>query len=120
MLSVTFKPIAEAGCCDVVHLAGALTRTQVPTLRDTLARHFAKPDHLIVDVSKVTVIDWNGLRGLLHARILVDGKLALVSPPLVMMKLLEGTGLVRTFPTFSSAEEARLLFHPAEVAAVNG
>lgn len=110
MLVFTVSTIDTDGCCGVVHLAGDLTRTQVSLLKQELSSHFVGPDHLIIDVSKLVFVDWNGLRGLLHAQVLADGRMAIVAPPTDMMRLLEATGLVRSFPIFSSVAEAHLSF----------
>ena len=110
MLVFTVSTVETDGCCGVVHLAGDLTRTQVSLLKEQLSGAFVRPDHLIIDVSNLEFVDWNGLRGLLHARVLADGRVALISPPPEMMKLLEATGLVRSFPIFSSVAEGHLPF----------
>jgi anti-anti-sigma factor len=110
MLVFTVSTIDTDGCCGVVHLAGDLTRTQVSLLKQELSANFTQPEHLIIDVSGLVFVDWNGLRGLLHAGVLADGRVALVSPPPEVLKLLEATGLVRSFPIFQSVAEAHLSF----------
>jgi anti-anti-sigma factor len=110
MLVFTVSTVDSDGCCGVVHLDGDLTRTQVSLLKQELAANFVRPDHLIIDVSKLVFVDWNGLRGLLHAGVLTDGRVALVSPPSDVLKLLKATGLVRSFPIFTSVADAHLSF----------
>jgi len=110
MLVFTVSTVDTDGCCGVVHLAGDLTRTQVSLLKQELSAHFDRPDHLIVDVSKLVFVDWTGLRGLLHAGVLADGRVALVSPPPDVVKLLEASGLVRSFPIFTSVADAHISF----------
>lgn len=110
MLVFTVSTVETDGCCGVVHLAGDLTRTQVSLLKQELTANFVQPDHLIIDVSELVFVDWNGLRGLLHAGVLADGRVALVAPPPDVLKLLEATGLVRSFPIFNSVADAHLSF----------
>jgi anti-anti-sigma factor len=110
MLVFTVSTLDTDGCCGVAHLSGDLTRTQVALLKQELSANFVRPDHLIIDVSKLVFVDWNGLRGLLHAGVLADGRVALVAPPPEVLKLLEATGLVRAFPIFPSVSAAHLSF----------
>jgi anti-anti-sigma factor len=110
MLVFTVSTVDTDGCCGVAHLSGDLTRTQVALLKQELSANFVRPDHLIIDVSKLVFVDWNGLRGLLHAGVLADGRVALVAPPPDVLKLLEATGLVRSFPIFSTVAGAHSSF----------
>jgi anti-anti-sigma factor len=110
MLVFTVSTVDTDGCCGVAHLSGDLTRTQVALLKQELSANFVRPDHLIIDVSKLVFVDWNGLRGLLHAGVLANGRVALVAPPPDVLKLLEATGLVRSFPIFSTVAEAHSSF----------
>ena len=110
MLVFTVSTVDTDGCCGVAHLSGDLTRTQVALLKQELSANFVRPEHLIIDVSKLVFVDFNGLRGLLHAGVLADGRVALVAPPPDVLKLLEATGLVRSFPIFSTVAEAHSSF----------
>ncbi len=110
MLVFTVSTVDTDGCCGVAHLAGDLTRTQVALLKQELSANFVRPEHLIIDVSKLVFVDWNGLRGLLHAGVLADGRVALVAPPPDVMKVLKATGLVRSFPIYNSVADAHLSF----------
>ena len=110
MLVFTVSTVDTDGCCGVAHLSGDLTKTQVALLKQELSTNFVQPEHLIIDVSKLVFVDWSGLRGLLHAGVLANGRVALVSPPPEVMKVLEATGLVRSFPIFSTVAEAHSSF----------
>jgi len=110
MLVFTVSTVDTDGCCGVAHLSGDLTRTQVALLKQELSANFVRPEHLIIDVSKLVFVDFNGLRGLLHAGVLADGRVALVAPPPDVLKLLEASGLVRSFPIFSTIAEAHSSF----------
>lgn len=110
MLVFTVSTVDTDGCCGVAHLSGDLTRTQVALLKQELSANFVRPEHMVIDVSKLVFVDWNGLRGLLHARVLADGRVALVAPPPDVLKLLEASGLVRSFPIFSTITEAHSSF----------
>ena len=79
-------------------------------LKQELSANFVGPEHMIIDVSKLVFVDWNGLRGLLHAGALANGQVALVAPPPEVLKLLEASGLVRSFPIFDSVPEAHRSF----------
>ena len=119
MLVFTVSTVDTDGCCGVAHLSGDLTRTQVALLKQELSANFVRPEHLVIDVSKLTFVDWNGLRGLLHAGVLADGQVALVAPPPDVLKLLEATGLVRSFPIFASVAEAHSSFQAGTPAVVS-
>ena len=88
MLVFTVSTIDTDGCCGVVHLAGDLTRTQVSLLKQELSANFETPDHMIIDVSELVFVDWNGPGDFFTPGCWTRAGLLLLSPPPDVLKLL--------------------------------
>ncbi len=63
------------GCCQVVELIGELDIATAPILKAALDEIESIPDHIKVDMSRLDFIDSTGLRLLLGASELVNGRI---------------------------------------------
>lgn len=66
---------SQSRCCEVIVLAGELDFATGPQLKAVLDRMMVIPEHIIVDVSELTFVDSTGLRLLLRASNLVEGRI---------------------------------------------
>ena len=87
----------RSDCCEVIELAGELDFGTAPHLEAVLDRLLVIPDHIIVDVSELIFIDSTGLRLLLRASTLVEGRIWLRGPSRQILRLLEISGLSKSF-----------------------
>lgn len=87
----------RSGCDEVIELAGELDFGTAPHLEAVIDRLMVIPDHIIVDVSELTFIDSTGLRLLLRASTLVEGRIWLKGPSRQILRLLEISGLSKSF-----------------------
>jgi anti-sigma B factor antagonist len=101
----------RSGCCELIELAGELDMATAPHLEAVLDRMLVIPDHIAVDMTRLTFIDSTGLRLLLRASKLVEGRIWLQGASLHICKVLDVAG-IREF--FSFAEDGntahRLMF----------
>ncbi len=87
----------RSGCCEVIELAGELDFGTAPHLEAVIDRLKVIPDHIIVDVSELTFIDSTGLRLLLRASTMVEGRIWLRGPSRQILRLLEIAGMSPSF-----------------------
>lgn len=87
----------RSDCCEVIELAGELDFGTAPHLETILDRLLVIPDHMIVDVSQLTFIDSTGLRLLLRASTLVEGRIWLRGPSRQILRLIDISGLSKSF-----------------------
>jgi anti-sigma B factor antagonist len=94
----------------VVGVVGELDIATSPDLRDLLAKARDDADlPLVIDLTGCAFIDSTGLAALLHGagrERAAEGKVALVSSPGEVRKLLELTAIDRTLPVFETLDEA--------------
>jgi anti-anti-sigma factor len=84
-------------CCEVIELAGELDFGTAPHLEAVLDRLMVIPDHIIIDTSELTFIDSTGLRLMLRASTLVEGRIWLRGPSRQVLRLLVISGLSKSF-----------------------
>ena len=102
----------KSGCCEVLRLAGELDIATAPHLEAVLDRMMVIPDHIIVDVAELTFIDSTGLRLLLRASRLVDGRIAIRNASLTVRRLIQLSGLSEHFCTATNQQVAhRMITH---------
>ena len=87
----------RSDCCEIIELAGELDFGTAPHLEAVLDRLLVIPDHIIVDVSELTFIDSTGLRLLMRASTLVEGRIWLRGPSRQILRLLDISGLSKSF-----------------------
>lgn len=87
----------RSGCDEVIKLAGELDFGTAPHLEAVIDRLMVIPDHIIMDVSELTFIDSTGLRLLLRASTLVEGRIWLKGASRQILRLLEISGLSKSF-----------------------
>jgi anti-sigma B factor antagonist len=84
-------------CCEVIELAGELDFTTAQHLEAVLDRMLVVPKHIIVDMSQLTFIDSTGLRLLLRASTLVDGRMWVRGASRHVSRVLELSGVAKFF-----------------------
>jgi anti-sigma B factor antagonist len=99
----------RSGCCEVIEMTGDLDLATAPHLEAVIDRMMVIPDHLIVDMSRLTFIDSTGLRLLLRASTLVEGRIWLKGCSRHVLRLLDVSGLSELF----CLEQDRLNGHRA-------
>jgi anti-sigma B factor antagonist len=87
----------KSGRCEVIELVGELDMGTAPHLEAVLDRMLVIPDQIIVDVGQLTFIDSSGLRLLLRASRLVEGRIRLRRCSRQITRLIEITGLSDAF-----------------------
>ena len=87
----------RSGCCEVIDMAGDLDLATAPHLEAVIDRMMVIPDHIIVDLSKLTFIDSTGLRLLLRASTLVEGRIWLKGCSRHVLRLLDVSGISELF-----------------------
>jgi anti-sigma B factor antagonist len=102
----------KSGCCEVLRLAGELDIGTASHLEAVLDRMMVIPDHIIVDVAELTYIDSTGLRLLLRASQLVDGRVEIRNASLAVRRLIQLSGLSEHFCTAANQQVAhRIITH---------
>jgi anti-anti-sigma factor len=84
-------------CCEVIRLAGELDIASAHHLEAVLDRMMVIPDHMVIDVSRLTFIGSDGLRLLVRASELVEGRIWLEGSSSHLRKLLEISALDNIF-----------------------
>lgn len=87
----------QSGCDEVIELAGELDFGTAPHLEAVIDRLNVIPDHIIIDVSELTFIDSTGLRLLLRVSTLVEGRIWLKGASRQILRLLDISGLSKSF-----------------------
>jgi anti-sigma B factor antagonist len=84
---------SKSRCCEVIELAGELDLATAPQLKAVLDEMLVIPDHIIVDVSRLSFIDSTGLELLLRASDLVEGRLWVRGASREISRVLELSGV---------------------------
>ena len=87
----------RTGRCEVIELAGELDMATAPHLEAVLDRMLVIPDQIVVDVERLTFIDSSGLRLLLRASQLVEGRIRLRGCSQQITKVFDISGLTSAF-----------------------
>ena len=87
----------RSDCCEVIELDGELDVATAPDLAAVLDAMALNPDHLIIDVSRLRFMDSTGLRLLVRASTLVEGRIWLEGCSRQVLRLLELTGIEDLF-----------------------
>ena len=87
----------QSDCCKVIELIGDLDLASAPTLGAVLDQMTAQPDHLILDVSRLSFIDSTGLGLLMAASRLVGGRIWLKECSPQLRRLLALTSVTDLF-----------------------
>ena len=87
----------RSDCCEFIDLAGELDMDTAPHLEAVLDRIAPTPDHIVVDVSRLAFMDSSGLRVLLRASHLVEGRIWLKGCSAQIMRLLDISGVLSSF-----------------------
>ena len=95
---------------DVIRLCGELDLSSAPMVAAVLDRMWVIPDHLVFEVSGLDLVDSTGLKVLIRASQLVDGRIALVGAGDQLRLLLEITAMTDRFHLVTDAEAAHDLF----------
>jgi anti-anti-sigma factor len=95
---------------DVIRLCGQLDLASAPMVEAILDRMWVIPDHLVVEVSGLDFVDSTGLKVLIRASQLVDGRIALVGTGTQLRLLLETTAMTDRFHVVTDPEAAHDLF----------
>jgi len=113
----------KSGCCEVLRLAGELDIATAPHLEAVLDRMLVIPDHIIVDVEKLTFIDSTGLRLLMRASQLVDGRIEIRNANLAVRRLIQLAGVSELFCTATNPQVAHRIItnrRPRKLVTVSG
>jgi len=97
------------GGCVVVAAHGEIDLDTAVGLHQAVQTALRLSPHLVVDLTQVNFIDSSGLGVLVGARrkaTALSGSVSLVHPPPAVQRILIGTRLQQSFPTFASLEEA--------------
>ena len=87
----------RSDCCEFIELAGELDLATAPHLAAVLDRMTVIPDHIVVDVSQLSFIDSSGLRLLMRASNLMDGRIWLKGCSEPILRLLDIAGVPESF-----------------------
>ena len=88
---------SKSGCCEVIQLAGELDFGTAPHLEAVLDRMMVIPEHMIVDVSRLTFVDSTGIRLLLRASKLVEGRIWIKGASRQTARVFDVTGVTDLF-----------------------
>ena len=88
---------SRSRCCEVIELAGELDFTSAQHLEAVLDRMTVIPKHIIVDMSGLTFIDSTGLRLLLRASTLVEGRMWVRGASRHVSRVLDLSGVAKFF-----------------------
>lgn len=88
---------SKSGCCEVIELAGELDFGSAPHLEAVLDRMMVIPPHIIVDVSRLTFVDSTGVRLLLRASKLVEGRIWVKGASRQISRVFDMTGVTDLF-----------------------
>lgn len=109
-LTVSARPSDRDECCAVVSLAGRAGITDTAWIRRMLELPEAQgPGRIIVDLSRLSSIDWWAALILLWAGRMVDrrgGTLVLASPQPAVARLLNAVGAARAVAVYQSVQQA--------------
>ena len=94
----------RSGTSEVIELAGELDMATAPQLEAVLDEMLIIPDSIVVDVERLTFIDSSGLRLLLRASHLVDGRIHLRGCSEQIAKLFDISGVSGAFTLSASTE----------------
>jgi anti-anti-sigma factor len=97
------------GCCQEVELVGELDIATAPILKAALDEIESIPDHIKVDMSRLDFIDSTGLRLLLGASELVNGRIWLKGTSLFVAEVFEMAGIADFFHFAEDREGAHRL-----------
>lgn len=84
-------------CCEVIELAGELDLASAHHLEAVLDRMLVAPNHLVADTTQLTFLDSSGLRLLLRASNMVEGRIWLKGASLHIRKVIDIMGLTDRF-----------------------
>ena len=87
----------RSGKCEVIELAGELDMASAPRLEAVLDRMLVIPDQIVVDAERLTFIDSSGLRLLLRASQLVEGRIRLQGCSQQIARVFDIAGLSAAF-----------------------
>ncbi len=88
---------SRSRCCEVIELSGELDFTTAPHFGAVLDGMMVMPKHMIVDMSQLTFIDSTGLRLLLRASTLVEGRMWVRGASRHISRVLELSGVSKFF-----------------------
>ncbi len=106
----------RSDCCEVIKLAGDLDLATDDQLKNVIDHPLVVPDHLIVDVSEMTLIDSTGLRLLHRASALVAGRIWLKGCSSQIRRVIDISGLAQVFCLEADPELAHRLISAGEPA----
>jgi anti-anti-sigma factor len=104
--------LEERGDVVLVALAGAIDVYNVWETEASFARVDPGERQVVVDLSRVTLIDSSGMRALVRLRnraVDADGVVGIVCPRLELRRIMEVVGLVDGFVVASDLEELRAM-----------
>ena len=87
---------SKSRCCEVIELAGELDMASAHQLEAVLDEMMA-PKHIIIDASQLTFIDSSGLRLLLRASNLVQGRIWIKGASRHVSRVLDVSGVSGLF-----------------------
>lgn len=99
----------RVGSCQVIELIGELDLATAPILKAAIDEIASIPDHIKVDMSQLDFIDSTGLRVLLRASELVDGRIWLKGTSLFVAKVIEMAGISEFFHFAEDSADAHRL-----------
>ena len=88
---------SRSRCCEVIELVGELDFTTAQQLEAVLDGMMVIPKHIIVDMSELKFIDSTGLRLLLRASTLVEGRMWVRGASRHVSRVLELSGVAKFF-----------------------
>jgi anti-sigma B factor antagonist len=101
--------VDEQSGCAVVRVGGDIDARTVHAFHEVVTEAAGLSRHVIIDLADVTFVDSSGLGALIVARKSAreaGGSISLVSPPLVVRRLLGSTQLHDVFAIYDSLAEA--------------
>jgi stage II sporulation protein AA (anti-sigma F factor antagonist) len=96
-----------------MELAGELNMATAPQVTHHLESDLVVPDHLIVDLTRVTFMDSTGLMVLLSAYDEVEGRISVVAPTPPVQKVLDISGTSVLFHVAPDRATAATYLHTA-------
>ena len=87
----------RSGCCELIQLSGELALGTADLLEAVLDRMMVIPDHIVFDVSELIFVDSAGLRILVRASQLVEGRIEIRGANRQLRQLLQITGSSSAF-----------------------
>lgn len=88
---------SKSGCCEVIVMKGELDFGTAHHLGNVLDRMMVVPEHIIADVSQLRFMDSTGLRLLLRASTLVEGRIWIKGPSRHLLRLFDLSGVADAF-----------------------